>query len=127
MDVFGKSLIWVFLGLYSIQVQALEVACDQLKKNGQRFSYTIAGAPSHRLQGNIMLGDVQIPNFQVAQYKTSHRELYLMLDDPDTFSYPVLKLEARRYWKKNKFLGELVQYRGNKKIGVSKVYCQILD
>lgn len=126
MDSFLRICVFMGTAMTFFPAHSLEVVCDQLKKNGERLSYTIAPAPSHRFQGNATLGTRSFPDFQLAQYKTSSRELFVMFDDPDSASYPVLKLEAYRY-KKNSFLGKISQYQGPNKVSSIKVYCRVLD
>lgn len=126
MKIIVKTVLYFSVPIVLLSQSALadRVVCKPFKNNSNELSYVISDNPSRRLVGEINLGVDQFSGTQVAQYKTSNRELYLVLDDPETNSYPVLRLEANKY-RKQQFIGKLTQYLGSVKISSSHVLCRL--
>lgn len=125
MKLVTKSIIAVATILASSAANAAVVRCKEaLKKNAPvivEFGYQ--NTSSARLQGPISINGAVVPSFQVAQYKVTGTDLFLLVDD-DTFSKPVQTFTAIRSGN-NAYLGTLVSVASNGKSATKIVECKV--
>lgn len=120
----SRLIISVLLFLPTASL-AETVSCFKDKARRQLvISYEISDNPSKRLAGDIVNRGVGYSSGQVAQYKATKHEHFVMVDDPDTASYPLFVVQAFGT-RKIPYLGQLVTYENSKPKFREKIYCWI--
>lgn len=85
-------------------------------------SYLISDNPSRRLASDIVNRGIAYSSGQVAQYKATNHEHFVVVDDPETASFPLFILQAYGIRKKT-FFGQLITYENSKPKVKEKLYC----
>lgn len=104
------------------------VSCvEAKKKNGPVVvSYQIQGTKSARLGSDVTINNQVISSFQVAQYKATGNELFLLLDDALTNTTPIYAFQARGRITKGLFSGSLTEYNAaGKPVSSKHLKCKL--
>lgn len=112
MKLITKTIIAVATILASSAAHAAVVRCTDasIKKNAPVIlEYSYANTGSARLSSDISVDSQLISSNQVAQYKTSHLDLALVLDDDVSATVATLRMAAVRV-STNQYLGAMAKY-----------------
>jgi hypothetical protein len=129
-----KTIVALSTLIFSASSYAADqkVECFERNVAASVLSYNIKGAPSMRLDGgtSIKLGAQEFFADQVAQYKATSRELYLVLDDAASNSFPLMRLDVDReghhfHMGRQVFEGKISIFSNTAPVDVKRVKCKV--
>lgn len=127
------NLVWGIIFLTGISASAADglVQCvDPKVKNGPVIlSYSIAGTASSRLESDVTVNGTIASSSQVAQYKATKTELFLLIDDAATNTTPIYQFQAGdgKTNVKNSCEAQLTTYKNGKVSSTKALKCWITN